>query len=92
MLTFDSSITLGGLSPILFQDDLVEREEFFTLTLRLVNANSPGIWLLPDEVNVTIIDEDGKLCNTPACFNVHVLQIGCCIIMGKQSELHKWLV
>ena len=45
-------------------DNLVELEEFFTLRLELAAPN-PNVQLVPDRVDVTIEDSDGKLVTIP---------------------------
>ena len=60
MFTFDSEIMSSGQLIFVMADDLVEREESFTLKLELVNT-SANVQILQDEATVTITDQDGKL-------------------------------
>lgn len=63
MVTFNAFSTVGGVSPLFQFDDIVEKDEFFTLRLEFVEGNNLNVRLLPDEVTVTIEDNDGKLLN-----------------------------
>lgn len=60
MVTFNDLITAEGVSPLFQFDNLVEQDEFFTLRLEFVEGNNLNVRLLPDEVTVTIEDNDGK--------------------------------
>lgn len=46
---------------MLQKDNLVEQDEFFTLTLGFNERTNPNVRLLPNEVHVVIEDSDGNL-------------------------------
>lgn len=58
VLSFDGEITSHGVLINVVPDGLVERTEFFTLNIELINTNT-NVQLLQNESIVTIFDQDG---------------------------------
>ena len=60
VLTFSDSITVQQVVPIIIPDDLVEDEEYFGITLEIVDKGAINVRILPSQVTVNIVDMDGK--------------------------------
>ena len=60
VLTFSDSITVQQVVPIIIPDDLVEDEEYFGITLGIVDKDAINVRILPSQVTVNIVDMDGK--------------------------------
>ena len=57
---FNASNTSQSVILLIHDDNLVERDEFFTVRLQLGDGSNSNLRLLPNEVTITIEDRNGK--------------------------------
>ncbi len=60
VLTFNKSISVQRINMLFHNDDLVETDETFTLSLSLLNQDFRNVLIVQNEAVVTILDTDCK--------------------------------